>query len=143
MKVIIFLFILFYDNLCFSGEGVDLHLISYLDNSSGDFIIIDSWNKGTFLVTLGVELNINKAKVIYIEDLNANELFCLKPYPYYQLTYLRSSKVFDRGNIMVMVPRPCVDTNLIARLKLVVLDENKKIYSNTLKFNINLDYDVH
>ncbi len=130
-------------NLCYPSEGVKLHLVSYLDNGSGEFTVISQWDEGTYLLKLGVELNIDKAKVIFIEDLNSDKVFCSRPYPYYQLTYLRSSSTFETGNMMVMTPRPCIDTDLIARLKLIVLDENKRIYTDTLAFIIKPYYDVN
>jgi len=128
-------------NLCFPSDSVKLHLVSYLDNGSGEFTVISQWDEGSYLLKLGVELNIDKAKVIFIEDLNSDKVFCSRPYPYYQLTYLRSSSTFETGNLMVMTPRPCID--LIARLKLIVLDENKRIYTDTLVFIIKPYYDVN
>lgn len=143
MKVVFVLFILLYSSLFVAGENVKLHLISYLDNRNGEFTVINESSEGTFLLKLGIELNIDKAKVIFIEDLNSSESFCLRPVPYYQVVYLRTSTTFDRGNMMVMVSRPCLNLDSVAKLKLVVLDENKNKYTSILDLVLSPNYDVN
>lgn len=142
MKLLFLIYMLFYSSLCFSGE-VKLYLVSYLDNDTGEFDFEDSWKGGTFLLKLGIKLDIDNAKAIYINDVNANNLSCQRPAPYHQIIYLRTATVFNRGNIYVMVARPCPDKNNNVNLRLVVLDKSKKKYTDTLTFNFNSTYDVN
>jgi len=142
MKLLFVIYMLLYSSLCFSDE-VKLYLVSYLNNDTGAFDFEDNWNGGTFLLQLGIRLDIDNAKAIYIKDVNANNFSCQRPASYHQIIYLRTATVFNRGNLYVMVARPCSDKNNNVNLRLVVLDKNKKKYTDTLTFNFDSTYDVN
>jgi len=142
MKILLLFYLSIYSSFCFS-DNVKLHLARYLNDDTGKFTLMDNWEDGTYLMGLGIELNIDNAKAIFITDINANEAFCLRPDPYYQLIYMRAATVFNRGNLYVKVARPCPDKNQNVNLKLTVLDKNKNKYTDTLRFKFDSSYGVN